>query len=34
MVMKDGVMLYRIEENVRCLVCKGKGAIQAYGKYF
>jgi DNA-directed RNA polymerase subunit N (RpoN/RPB10) len=34
MVMKDGVMLYTVEEDVRCLNCNGRGAIQAYGRYF
>ncbi|MED4284718.1 hypothetical protein P4679_22625 [Priestia megaterium] len=32
--MKEGIWLYTVENNVKCLECGNKGAIQEYGKYF
>ncbi len=26
--------LYEINENVRCLICGNRGAVQSYGKYY
>lgn len=32
--MKEGIWLYTVEKDVKCLECGSKGAIQEYGKYF
>lgn len=32
--MNDGVNIYTIREDVRCVECNNKGAVQHYGKYY
>jgi len=34
MKVKEGIWLYIIEKNGKCLECGNRGAIQEYGKYF
>ncbi|MFF2876373.1 hypothetical protein ACFVR2_08635 [Gottfriedia sp. NPDC057991] len=32
--MKKSIELYTVRENVICLNCGNKGAVQSYGKYY